>query len=259
LTKAGRQPYGCAVKTILVTGGGRGIGRATALRCAARGWSVVVNYRRDAAAADDTVRAAQAAGGQALALCADVALEQEVVELFAAGTRHFGGLDGVVVNAGIVAPALPLVDMDAARLRRMVDVNVYGALLCAREAARHLSRGRGGRGGSIVLVSSAATRLGSPNEYVDYAASKAPLDTLALGLSKELGPQGVRVNTVRPGVIDTEIHASGGEPARAQRVGAGTPLGRPGRAQEVAEAICWLLGDEASYTSGAILDVSGGR
>jgi NAD(P)-dependent dehydrogenase (short-subunit alcohol dehydrogenase family) len=247
------------MKTILVSGASRGIGRATALLCGARGWSVVVNYVRDEHAAQETVRAVQAAGGQAVAVRGDVALEPEVVELFAAGRRRFGALDGVVVNAGIVAPAQQLADMSAARLRRMVDVNVYGALLCAREAARHLSRARGGRGGAIVLVSSAATRLGSPNEYVDYAASKAALDTLTLGLAKELGPQGVRVNTVRPGVTETEIHASGGEPDRARRVGATTPLGRAGRAEEIAEAIVWLLGEASSYTSGAILDVAGGR
>ena len=247
------------MKHILVTGASRGIGRATSLLCAARGWSVVVNYVRDEAAAGQTVRAIEAAGGQGLAVRGDVASEEDVVALFAAGVRRFGPLDGVVVNAGVVAPAQQLADMTAARLRRMFDVNVYGAFLCAREAARHLSTARGGRGGSIVLVSSGATRQGSPGQYVDYAGSKAPLDTLALGLSKELGPQGVRVNTVRPGLIETDIHASGGEPDRARRLGAGTPLGRPGRAAEVGEAIVWLLGDGASYTTGAILDVAGGR
>lgn len=247
------------MKNVLITGAGRGIGRATALLCGARGWSVVVNYVQDERAARETVQAVQSAGGRALAVRGDVTLEADVVELFAAGAREFGGLDGVVVNAGIVAPAQALAQMSAARLHRMVEVNVYGALLCAREAARHLGRAQGGRGGSIVLVSSAAARLGSPNEYVDYAASKAALDTLARGLSIELGPQGVRVNTVRPGIIETEIHASGGDPDRPARLGRGTPLGRPGRAEEVAEAIVWLLGDGASYTSGAVLDVTGGR
>lgn len=247
------------MKHILITGAGRGIGRACALACGARGWSVSVNYRQDADAAARTVAAVQAAGGRAVAIAADVAEEREVLALFERAQAGLGPLDGVVVNAGIVAPASALADMSAQRLRRVFDVNVYGAFLCAREAARCLARDRGGRGGSLVLISSAATRIGSPGQYVDYAASKAPMDTLALGLSKELGPQGVRVNTVRPGLIETEIHASGGEPDRAQRLGAATPLGRPGRPEEVAQAVLWLLGDEASYTSGAILDVAGGR
>jgi NAD(P)-dependent dehydrogenase (short-subunit alcohol dehydrogenase family) len=170
-----------------------------------------------------------------------------------------GGLDGVVINAGIVAPRSMLADMDAARLRRMVEVNVLGAMLCAREAARHLMRDRGGSGGAIVLVSSAAARLGSPTEYVDYAASKGAIDTFTLGLAKELAPHGVRVNAVRPGLIETDIHASGGQPDRAARLGASTPMGRAGRAEEIAEPILWLLSDAASYTTGALLDVAGGR
>jgi NAD(P)-dependent dehydrogenase (short-subunit alcohol dehydrogenase family) len=170
-----------------------------------------------------------------------------------------GRLDGVVINAGIVAPSLQLADMEASRLRKMFEVNVLGAYLCARESARRLSLDRGGVGGSIVLVSSAASRLGSPFEYVDYAGSKAAIDTLTIGLAKELGPQGVRVNAVRPGLIETEIHGSGGQPDRAQRLGATTPLGRAGLPSEVAEAIVWLLSDQASYTTGAILDVAGGR
>jgi NAD(P)-dependent dehydrogenase (short-subunit alcohol dehydrogenase family) len=247
------------MKTILITGGTRGIGKATALLCAGRGWSVALNYLKDRQCADETVREAQAAGGQATALQGDVAIESNVVALFDAAEAKFGRLDGVVINAGIVAPALPLADMDSGRLRRMFEVNAYGAYLCARECARRLSRDRGGNGGSVVLVSSAASRLGSPFEYVDYAGSKAALDTLAIGLSKELGKHGVRVNAVRPGLIETDIHASGGQPDRAQRLGATTPMGRAGRPQEVAEAIVWLLDDGASYTTGAILDVSGGR
>jgi NAD(P)-dependent dehydrogenase (short-subunit alcohol dehydrogenase family) len=189
----------------------------------------------------------------------DVAVEADVTAMFNAAESTLGRLDGVVINAGIVAPSLQLADMDSARLKRMFDVNVFGAYLCAREAARRLPKDRGGRGGSIVLVSSAASRLGSPFEYVDYAGSKAAIDTLTIGLAKELGQQGVRVNAVRPGLIETDIHASGGQPDRAHRLGASTPLGRAGRPEEVGEAIVWLLDDGASYTTGAILDVAGGR
>jgi NAD(P)-dependent dehydrogenase (short-subunit alcohol dehydrogenase family) len=179
--------------------------------------------------------------------------------MFDEAESKLGRLDGVVINAGIVAPSLQLADMDSTRLKRMFEVNVFGAYLCAREAARRLPKNRGGRGGSIVLVSSAASRLGSPFEYVDYAGSKAAIDTLTIGLAKELGAQGVRVNAVRPGLIETEIHASGGQPDRARRLGATTALGRAGRPAEVGEAIVWLLDDGASYATGAILDVAGGR
>lgn len=244
---------------ILITGGARGIGRATALLAGARGWSVAINYVGNEPAARETVEAVRAAGGQALALRGDVSVEADVLALFDAAKAAFGGLDGVVVNAGIVAPSLPLAEMDLDRLRRMFEVNVLGAYLCARQAARVLPRDSGGRGGSIVLVSSAAARLGSPFEFVDYAGSKAALDTLAIGLSKELAGGGVRVNAVRPGLIETELHASGGEPGRAHRLGAATPMRRPGRPEEVVEAIVWLLSEAASYTTGAILDVAGGR
>ncbi len=247
------------MKTILITGGTRGIGRATALLCAGNGWSIALNYLRDASAADAAAREVRAAGGRALTVQGDVAVESDVVSMFSDAESKLGRLDGVVINAGIVAPSLQLADMDGARLKRMFDVNVFGAYLCAREAARRLPKDRGGRGGSIVLISSAASRLGSPFEYVDYAGSKAAIDTLTIGLAKELGPQGVRVNAVRPGLIETEIHASGGQPGRAQRLGAMTPLGRAGRPQEVGEAIVWLLDDGASYTTGAIVDVAGGR
>ena len=179
--------------------------------------------------------------------------------IFEATQAAFGALDGLVNNAGIVAPGLPLAEMSAARMRRVFDTNIVGAYLCAREAARRLSRSRGGRGGVIVNVSSAAARIGGANEYVDYAGSKGAIDTLTLGLSKELGPEGVRVNAVRPGLIDTEIHASGGKPDRAAIMGATTPLGREGTAEEVAEAIVWLLSDAASYVTGALLDVAAGR
>ncbi len=247
------------MKTILVTGGTRGIGRATALLCAQKGWSVALNYCRDQSAADEAAREVRAAGGHALTLQGDVAAEADVISMFGEAESRLGRLDGVVINAGIVAPCLRLADMDSARLKRMFEVNVYGAYLCARESARRLSKDRGGNGGAIVLISSAASRLGSPFEYVDYAGSKAAIDTLTIGLAKELAPQGVRVNAVRPGLIETDIHASGGQPDRAWRVGATTPMGRPGRPEEVAEAIVWLLGEGASYTTGAILDVAGGR
>lgn len=247
------------MKTILITGGTRGIGRATALSCARNGWNVALTYQRDASAADAAAREVLAAGGRVITLQGDVASEPAVVSMFNEAESKLGRLDGVVVNAGIVAPSMQLADMDGARLKRMFEVNVFGAYLCAREAARRLPRDRGGNGGSIVLVSSAASRLGSPFEYVDYAGSKAAIDTLTIGLAKELGAQGVRVNAVRPGLIETEIHASGGQPDRAQRLGASTPLGRSGLPEEVAAAIVWLLDDGASYTTGAILDVAGGR
>jgi NAD(P)-dependent dehydrogenase (short-subunit alcohol dehydrogenase family) len=248
-----------AMKTIFITGGTRGIGRATALKCARNGWSLALNYRSDEPAADETAREVRAAGGHAITVRGDVAVEAEVVSMFDEAQSKLGRIDGVVINAGIVAPSLPLADMDSARLKRMFEVNVYGAYLCARESARRLSKDRGGHGGSVVLVSSAASRLGSPFEYVDYAGSKGAVDTLTIGLAKELAQQGVRVNAVRPGLIETDIHASGGQPDRAKRLGAGTPMGRAGRPEEVAEAIVWLLGDGASYTTGAILDVAGGR
>lgn len=246
-------------KVVLITGASRGIGRATALLAARQGWSVGVNYREDAHAAADVVQAIARSGGRAVALRGDVAVEADVVGMFDAAIRALGPLSAVVANAGVVAPAARLVDMSAERMRKVFEVNALGTFLTAREAARRMSESAGGSGGSIVLISSAASRLGSPGLYVDYAGSKGAVDTLALGLSKELGPEGVRVNAIRPGLIETEIHAESGDPDRARAVGRSTPLGRPGTAEEIAEAVMWLMSDAASYVTGAILDVAGGR
>jgi NAD(P)-dependent dehydrogenase (short-subunit alcohol dehydrogenase family) len=245
--------------TVLITGGSRGIGRATALLAAERGWPVAINYRTDGRAAAETAAQVQERGARAMTVQGDVSVEADVIAVFDKAQADLGALGGVVINAGIVAPALRLVDMSAERLQRMFQVNVLGAYLCAREAARVLSRSRGGKGGSVVIVSSAAARLGSPGEYVDYAGSKAAVDTLALGLAKELGPEGVRVNSIRPGLIETEIHATSGDPEQARKLGAAAPLGRAGRPEEIAEAIVWLLSDAASYVTGSVLDIAGGR
>lgn len=238
---------------VLVTGGARGIGAAACRLAGGRGWDVTVNYLNDAVAAEATASAVREAGGRAATVRGDVSLEADAVALFDSAVAAFGPPSGVVANAGIVAPPSRLVDMDVARMRRVVEVNLLGALLTAREAARRMT------GGSLVLVSSVASRVGSPDEYVDYAAAKGGVDTLTLGLAKELGPAGIRVNAVRPGTTETEIHARNGTPDRAARVGATMPLGRAATADEVAEAIVWLLSGAATYVSGAILDVSGGR
>ncbi len=247
-------------KTIVITGGGRGIGAATARLAAARGWSIGLSYLTNDRAAEETVAAVEAAGGKALAVKGDVAREDDGVRLFDATTEAFGPVHGVVNNAGVVlGPPGPFVDLSTERLTMVIAINILGAMLVAREGVRRMATNHGGAGGSIVNVSSSAARLGGANEYVDYAASKGALDTLTIGLSKECGPLGVRVNAVRPGLIDTEIHASGGQPGRAERLGVKTPLGRAGRADEVAEAIVWLLSDASSYVNGALLDVTGGR
>ena len=247
------------MKTVLITGASRGIGRETALLCGKRGWSVAINYAGNEKAAEDAAKAVRELGGKAITIKGDVAVEADVIAMFDETVKVLGPLTGVVINAGIVAPSLPVAEMSLERMKRIFDVNVLGAYLCARECARRLPRDKGGQGGAVVLVSSAASRHGSPFEYVDYAGSKGAVDTLTIGLAKELAAHGARVNAVRPGLTETDIHASGGEPGRAWRLGVTTPMGRPGRPEEIAEAILWLLSDEASYATGAILDVSGGR
>lgn len=247
------------MKTLLVTGGSRGIGRAVALMAAGRGWNVAINYVGNREAAEETLAAVSAQGVKAISIAGDVSKEADVVAMFKKTKGEFGGIDGVVINAGIVAQSMPLADMDGDRLKRMFEVNTLGAYLCAREAARMLPISKGGNGGAIVVMSSMAAKLGSPFNFVDYAGSKAALDTLTTGLALELAGDGVRVNAVRPGLIDTEIHADCGIPDRAEKLGAQTPMGRAGTADEVAEAVLWLLSDASSYATGTKIDVSGGR
>lgn len=246
-------------KVILITGGSRGIGAATARLAAERGYAVCLSYRSDRGAAEIVAQEIQGADGNAIAVQADVAREADVGQLFEQCERRLGGVDALVNNAGILERQMPLERMEAERLRRVFDVNILGSFLCAREAVRRMSTQNGGRGGAIVNVSSAAARLGSPGEYVDYAASKGAVDTLTVGLAKEVAEAGIRVNAVRPGVIHTDIHASGGEPNRIERVKHAVPMRRGGQPEEVAHAILWLLSDDASYVTGSLLDVSGGR
>jgi NAD(P)-dependent dehydrogenase (short-subunit alcohol dehydrogenase family) len=246
-------------KIMVVTGGSRGIGAATAKLAAVRGYAVCVNYVHDKAAADEVVGAIEQAGGRAIAVAADVASESDVVRLFKTVDDKLGMITALVNNAGILAQQMRVDQMDAARLNRILSTNITGSFLCAREAIRRMSTQHGGSGGAIVNLSSAASRLGSPGEYVDYAASKAAIDTMTIGLAKEVAAEGIRVNAVRPGIIDTEIHASGGEPGRVERVKGAIPMRRGGTADEVAQSILWLLSDEASYTTGALVDIAGGR
>jgi len=243
-------------KTVLITGGARGIGAATARLASANGWRVAINYVANATAAENLVAEL---GGDAFAIRGDVGEESDVLALFAAVDARFGRLDALVNNAGIVAPQARLDAMDAERMLRMMRVNVVGSMLCAREAVRRMSTRHGGDGGAIVNVSSMAATLGSPGEYVDYAASKGAIDSFTVGLAREVAAEGIRVNAVRPGIVDTDIHASGGRPDRVAALRGTVPMQREGKAEEIARAILWLLSDDASYSTGAILNASGGR
>lgn len=244
---------------VIVTGASRGIGAATARLAASRGYAVCINYRSNAGAANGVVSTITGAGGRAIAVQADVAVESDVVRLFETCDAQLGRLTALVNNAGILETQMRVEAMDAGRLQRVFATNVTGAFMCAREAVKRMSTKYGGLGGAIVNVSSAASRIGGAEEYVDYAASKGAIDTLTIGLAKEVATEGIRVNAVRPGVIKTEIHASGGEPGRVDRVKATVPMKRGGEAEEVANAILWLLSGEASYTTGTFIEVSGGR
>ena len=246
-------------KVMLITGASRGIGAATAQLAARRGYAVCLNYRQRADAAEQLAQRIRQAGGRAITLAADVADEEQVAALFAAIDREFGRLDVLVNNAGMLERQMRLEEMDAARLQRVFATNVLGSFLCAREAIKRMSTAHGGRGGAIVNLSSVAARLGAPHEYIDYAAAKAAIDAMTIGLAKEVAAEGIRVNAVRPGVVYTDIHASGGEPDRVERVRASVPMARGGQPEEIAEAVLWLASDQASYTSGALLDVAGGR
>jgi NAD(P)-dependent dehydrogenase (short-subunit alcohol dehydrogenase family) len=244
---------------LLVTGGSRGIGAATARLAAQAGWAVAVNYTQNSQAADEVVRAIRADGGQAISVQADVGDEAQIMAMFAQVDAKLGRLSGLVNNAGIVDLPARVDEMSWARLERMMRINVLGSMVCAREAVRRMSTRHGGQGGAIVNLSSAAAKLGSPNQYVDYAASKGAIDTLTLGLAKEVAAEGIRVNGVRPGIIDTDIHASGGLPDRVKELAPQLPMRRAGTSEEVAQAIVWLLSNASSYTTGSCIEVTGGR
>jgi NAD(P)-dependent dehydrogenase (short-subunit alcohol dehydrogenase family) len=246
-------------KVIVITGGSRGIGAATAQLAAMRGYKVCISYLHHQAAAEEIVRAIENAGGQAIAVAADVAQDADVIRLFETVDNTFGAIDALVNNAGMLEQHMRVEHMDAVRLNRVFATNVTGSFSCSREAIRRMSTKHGGVGGAIVNLSSIAARLGAPGEYVDYAASKGAIDTLTIGLAQEVAAEGIRVNAVRPGAIYTDIHASGGEPRRVDRVKDMVPMKRGGDAIEVANAILWLLSSEASYTTGSFIDVAGGR
>ncbi|MCG7598222.1 SDR family oxidoreductase [Halomonas sp. McH1-25] len=246
-------------KVMIVTGGSRGIGAATARLGAAAGYRVCLSYRGNEAAAQSVVDGIERDGGTAIAVAADVGNEADILRLFQTTDERLGPVTALVNNAGILERQMRVEDMDAERLSRILAVNVAGSILCAREAIRRMSTAHGGQGGAIVNLSSVAARLGAPNEYVDYAATKGAIDTFTLGLAKEVAAEGVRVNAVRPGIIYTDIHTSGGEPGRVDRLKDTVPMKRGGQAEEVAQAILWLLSDAASYTTGTIIDVTGGR
>ena len=245
--------------TLLVTGGSRGIGAATALLAAQRGYAVAVNFTTNSLAADEVVRQIRAQGGNAITVQADVGDEAQVMAMFGKIDAKLGRLTALVNNAGVVDVAARVDEMSVVRLKRMFDINVLGSFVCAREAVKRMSTRFGGSGGAIVNVSSAAARLGGGGQYVDYAASKGAIDTFTMGLAKEVAQEGIRVNAVRPGLIETEIHASGGQPDRIRQMAPLVPMQRAGSAEEVAQAIVWLLSDDASYTTGTLLDVTGGR
>ena len=246
-------------EVLIITGASRGIGAATARIAGRSGYVVCVNYLKNKAAAKQIVEEINADGGRALAVGADISREEEVVKLFCTVDDKLGKISALVNNAGILETQMRIEDMNAARLNRVFLTNVIGSFLCAREAVKRMSTKNGGKGGAIVNVSSAAARLGSAGEYVDYAASKGAVDSFTRGLAQEVAEEGIRVNAVRPGVIETDIHSSGGEPGRVERVKASIPMKRGGSAEEVAKAIMWLLSSESSYTTGSLLEVSGGR
>ena len=246
-------------RVLLITGGSRGIGAATALMAAQDGWAVAVNYASNQAAAEQVVQSIRDAGEQAIAVQGDVADEAQILRMFAKVDQQLGRISGLVNNAGVVDVTARVEDMSWQRLERMMRINVMGSIVCAREAIRRMSPRHGGQGGVIVNLSSVAARLGAPAQYADYAASKGAIDTFTVGLSKELAAENIRVNAVRPGVIDTDIHASGGLPNRARDLAPQIPMQRPGTAEETAQAIVWLLSDKASYVTGTCLDVTGGR